>query len=1133
MSDTMQSRSIVALKVLSLSLILSCAAWSQTPTGEIVGTVSDPTGAVVAGGTVVLTNMATGVTRSLTTNASGVYDAPALIPGTYSVRVTLTGFTSSLRSNVEVGVGQVNRQDFSLSVGDMNQSVEVQAMASTLDTETTTIGTVIENRSIEDLPLNGRNYLQLADLVPSGTIYGPANYIAQARGGGDRSQFQLNLAGQRFQSVHYTLDGLENTDFNFGTYLVQPSIDALQEFNVETGTYSAEFGHNMTQMNVVTKSGTNQYHGSLFEFLRNTAMDARNFFQPANAPVSILKRNQFGFVLSGPIRIPHVFNGHDKLFFLLNYEGQRQNQQNLVYGSVPLPSYFTGNFSAYNTVIYDPAQRVLNAAGTAVTTQAPFPGNIIPASRIAPQSTLGASLFPAPNATPTAVLNNVFANNYVNNAELITTNHDAELARVDWQANAQLNFQFRYSHGNEPSYTPGGSTVFAGMGTVNSAVTHQGMLGNTWVISPSKLNEFKLGMSRLESVNGNLHTGDPNFDWVKKLGIPNVLDTPEFWGIPLLTISNFSSPGDPQNGPYDTWDTTFQATDNFSWNLGKHALKFGGDFQRIRFNLTGNDYARGGFSFTGTYTNLAGSSPLPLNSMADYLLGDIATSQGQLGLVADQMRDWALGVYMQDQWKVSKKLTINLGLRYELQPGLSEKYDHMTNISWSWANSFGPTWIRAGSGDFYQGSPPYPLPAGVPYKRGPYGNTTWKTATRQFGPRAGFAYNLNSKTVIRAGFGIYYPHDVGNTAFDVTRNQPFTERISSANNSFIPNSNWSNPFPVIGLSTLAPAWLWGDPLPYAPQWTFNVQRSLNSTTTLELGYEGSAGIHLQRTVYYNDSPPAAPVNNRNLLRPFPYGGIMGFVQAVESSSHSSYASLQARLQHRFASGFSLLSSFSWEKSIDNGSGIRQALGDSYVPPNGANVAAERGLSAFNFGKKWTTSGLYMLPFGKGRHLLSHVNGFVDAFIGGWQLGGILTFEGGFPFSMGCTNGSYQNTDGTCRPDATGITPVLSNPTPNRWFDSTAFVNRLTFTANVGPYRYGNSGRNNVVGPGLSVINASMFKSFSINERVHVDFRGEMFNLANHPIFGQPGATVGVASEGIINSTRVPSRQIQLGLKLMF
>ena len=1118
------------LKVLTLSLLLSFAAWPQAPTGEIVGTVVDQTGAVVAGGAVVVTNTATGVTRSLTTNASGVYDAPALTPGIYSVKVSMTGFTSSLRSNVEVSVGQVSRQDVSLTVGDMSQSVEVQALASTLDTETTTIGTVIGNKSIEDLPLNGRNYLQLADLVPSGTIYGPTNSIAIARGGGDRSVFQLNLAGQRLEYVHYTLDGIENTDPNYGTYLVQPSIDALQEFNVETGTYSAEFGHNMSQMNVVTKSGTNQYHGSLFEFLRNTKMDAKNFFQQPNTPVSILKRNQFGFVLGGPVHIPHVVNGHDKLFFLFNYEGQRQNQQNLAYGTVPLPSYFTGNFSGLSTVIYDPAQRVLNAAGTGVTAQAPFPGNIIPASRLSPQSLLAATLFPAPNATPTSSLNGVYANNYVNNSEEITVNHDAEIARVDWQANAQLNFQFRYSHGNEPSYTPGGSTVFAGMGTVNTAITHQGMLGSTYVISPTKLNEFKLGMSRLESINGNLHTNNPNWDWVKKLGIPIVLDTPYFWGIPVIGISNFTGPADPQNGPYGSWDTTIQATDNFSWTIGKHSIKFGADFQRIRFDISGNDFARGGFSFTGTYTDVAGGSPLPLNAMADFLLGDIGSQQGQPGIVADQLRDWALGTYIQDQWKVNKKLTINLGLRYELQPGLSEKYDHMSNISWAWNNSFHPIWIRAGSGDFYAGNPPYPLPAGVPYARGPYGDTTWKTDKRQLGPRLGFAYNMNSKTVIRAGFGIYFPHDIGNVAFDVTRNQPFTERINSSSNSLIPNATWSAPFPIIAISTNAPSWVWGDPQPYTPQWTFNIQRSLNNSTTFELGYEGSAGIHLQRTVYYNDSPPAAPVNNRNLLRPWPD---MGFVQAVEAASHSSYDSLQARLQHHFAQGFSLLSSFSWEKSIDNGSGVRQASGDSYTPPNGANLAAERGLSAFNFAKKWTTSGLYLLPFGKGQHMLAHANGFVDAFVGGWQLGGILTLEGGFPFSMGCQNGSFQNTDGPCRPDATGISPVLSNPSPNQWYNPAAFVNRLAFTTGVGPYRFGNAGRNDVVGPGLAALDASMYKAFNFSERVHLDFRGEMFNLPNHPILGQPSPTVGVAGEGQITSTRVPSRQIQLSLKLRF
>ncbi len=1118
------------LRIVSLLALFSLLAWSQEPTGEILGTVADATGAVVGGAAVTVTNTSTGVARNLTTNSAGTYIAPALTPGIYSVRVAMKGFTASVRNNIEVAVGQEIREDFSLQVGDISQSVEVNAVATALDTETTTIGTVIGNKSIEDLPLNGRNFLQLGELVPSGTTYGPANSIAQARGGGDRSNFQLNLSGQRFEYTHYMLDGIENTDPNFMTYLVLPSVDAIQEFNVETGTYSAEFGHNTTQMNVVTKSGTNDYHGALFEFLRNTDMDAKNYFQQPNTPIEILKRNQFGFVLSGPVRIPGLFNGHDKLFFMFNYEGQRQNQQNLAYGSTPLPQYFTGDFSAYSTVIYDPAQRVLNSAGTAVVSQAPFPGNIIPQSRIAPQSLLLQQLFPAPNATPTSIVNYVQANNYVNNTEEITDQHDGEIARVDWQATQKAAFQFSYSHGDEPSYTPGGSTVFAGMGTLNTVITHEALLGNTWVISPTKVNEFKLGMSRLENTNGNLHTGNPAFDWVKKLGIPYVLDTPAFWGIPVIGISNFTGPADPQNGPYSAWDTTISATDNFSWNLGKHSLKFGGDFQRIRFNITGNDFARGGFTFSGTYTDVAGGSPLPLNSMADYLLGDISGSQGQPGLVSDQFRDWAVGPYIQDQWKVNRKLTINMGLRYELQPGLNERYDHISNIDWAWNNSFFPIWVRAGTGDFYAGNPPFPLPAGIPYNRGMFGDKTWKTDYLQFSPRIGMAYNLNSKTVIRTGFGIYFPHDLLNTAFDVSRNQPFTMRINSTSNTLIPNATWTAPFPIITISTNAPSWVYGDPQPKSPQWSFNVQRSLNASTTLEVGYVGSTGIHLQRTTYYNDSPPAAPVNNRNLLRPWPE---FGFVQAVEAASHSNYNSLQARVQHHFAQGFTLLSSFSYEKSMDNGSGVRQAAGDSYVPSSPANLALERGPSAFNFGRKWTTSGLYALPFGRGQHFLGQTNRIVDGVLGGWQMGGILTFEGGFPFSMGCQNGSFQNTDATCRPDATGISPVLSTANAKGWFNPAAFVNRLNFVTGVGPYRIGNAGRNDVYGPGLADLDASMAKSFTITERVHLDFRGELFNLANHPILGQPGSTVGTAGEGQITSTRVPSRQIQLGLKLRF
>jgi hypothetical protein len=577
-----------------------------------------------------------------------------------------------------------------------------------------------------------------------------------------------------------------------------------------------------------------------------------------------------------------------------------------------------------------------------------------------------------------------------------------------------------------------------------------------------------------------------------------------------------------------------QVVDNFSWSKGKHTIKFGGDYVRTRFNLAGNDRPRGQFTFSGTYSQLTGQTPLALHGMSDYLLGLVSAQQAQLGEVVAMLRGYSMGLYLQDNWKVSPRLTLNLGLRYELAPGWVEKYDHMTTVTWSWDNSFHPIWVRAGTGDFYEGNPAVPLPAGWATARdGRFGRRSWKTATKQFAPRVGFAYSLNPKTVIRGGFGVFFPHDIGNAAFDILRNQPFTMRIASNSNQFIPNATWDNPYPpeALRVSTLTPSWVWGDPQPYTPQWSFNIQRGLSNAMTLEVGYVGSASVHLQRTVYANDSAPGGPIANRNLRRPWPD---LGFIQAVDAPSHASYHSLQARLQQRFAHGFTLLAAYSFEKSIDDGSGIRQANGDSYVPSDGADLRTERGLSAFHFGQKFTASGLWQLPFGRGKAIGRDMNRFLNVLAGNWQLGGIVTFEGGFPFSVYCQNGAvYQNTDSTCRADATGITPKLSNPDPALWFDPAAFTNRTDFVTGVGPYRFGNSARNNIVGPGLIQVDASLFKSFEFSEKTELDFRAEFFNLPNHPNFGQPAATVGVAGFGRISNTRTDQRQIQFGLRLTF
>ena len=325
--------------------VLTAAAWAQLPSAEISGSVTDATGGAVAGATVTITNAATNIQRTLTTNSSGLYDAPALPPGGYSLKVSMPGFKTDVRNGIQLQVDQLARIDFSLQVGNVSETLEVQAAAPTLDTENATVGTVIENKRIEELPLNGRNYLQLASLTPGVTQYGPGNSIAQARGGGDRSNFQLNIAGQREENNHYMLDGVENTDPNYATYLIQPSVDALQEFKVETGTYGAEYGHNLGQINVITKSGSNQYHGALFEFLRNSDLDSKNFFDRGGGPNPPFKRNQFGGVIGGPVVIPKVVNGKNKLFFFFNYEGLRQVQAQTITSTVPFASDRAGNFA--------------------------------------------------------------------------------------------------------------------------------------------------------------------------------------------------------------------------------------------------------------------------------------------------------------------------------------------------------------------------------------------------------------------------------------------------------------------------------------------------------------------------------------------------------------------------------------------------------------------------------------------------------------------------------------------------------------------------------------------------------------------------------------------------------------------
>jgi hypothetical protein len=1113
----------------ALTITMGDHLWGQASTGEITGTVKDPSGAALANAKITLVNTATGVARDIVSNQDGVYDLPAIPPGIYSLRVSVPGFRTEQREGIEIQVGRVAGIDISMQIGSITDTVEVRGGAPVLETESASVGTVIENKRIIDLPLNGRNPLQLVSLTPGATTNGPASSQGQQRMGGARNAFALNVSGQRTSYNHYALDGVENTDPNFNTYLFLPSVDALQEFKVESGTYNAEFGRGLSQVNITTRSGTNEYHGTLFEFLRNSSLDAKNYFD-GPGPIAPFKRNQFGATSGGPVSIPKLFNGKDKLFYFFDYEGLRERKALTQVFNMPPAKDRSGDFSGTSAVIYDPLTRVVDAAGRVIS-QSAFPNNIIPANRITPTSTQVLSTwFPLPNQ---GALNG-YTNNYLDN-EGRRNDSDQYTARGDYNMSEKSQLYGRFSHTHDTGYLP---LTTPGLGYNNDVRAWQGLIGNTFVLGPNKVNEFKFAVARLGAANQQPSANKTNY--VQQLGIGGVsTDIAEYWGVPVFQFGggSISTVGECSDCPFVNHDTVFQWTDNFTWTHGTHSFRFGTDDRRTRYNQIGAVVARGRFSFNGTYTaNPALASPPAPNTLADFLLGYMTTSEGQGGAPIAAFRGYSLNFYATDSWKVTQKLTLNYGLRYELEPPFRDKYDNIVNIAFNWANTMLPEYVRAGKGDFYAGNPPPPvrLPAGVPYTRnGMFGDRTYQTSYKDWAPRFGLAYSLNGKTVIRAGAGIYYVRDIGNAQFDLVRNAPLsTRRSENAQSSLVPSLNWQVPF----LQTATPSFIlvnqYNQNTPYVPQWSFGVQRQITTSSSLEVSYLGSSGVHLQRLMTYNTATPGPPtgINNRRPWFPI-YGGTF---QVMNDASHSTYDSLQLRFQQRFSRGLTVLSSYTWSRSIDNGSGIRTVDGDSLTPSNDYNLQLDRGLSAFDFRHRWTTSFLYELPIGRGRAVLGNSNRLVDSLLGGWQIGGITTLQSGFPFTLYCGSGPIQNGGDNCYPDNLGGKSSLDSDRrgPSRWFNTNNFVNRIN-NPSLPQYRYGNNARNNLIGPPLVDVDFSVVKNFRFSERRGVEFRSEFFNMLNHPIFGQPGTTVGTQNFGVITATRVDSREIQFAIKLNY
>jgi len=1110
-------------------LLVAVPVGAQT-FGTITGEVKDGSGAIIPGTTVTVTNTGTNASREMPSNESGIYTFTALPPGPYMVKSELQGFRTATRE-VLLQIEAVVRVNFTMEIGTLSETAEVTGVAPLISTENATIGTVIENRRIVELPLNGRNFLSLIALSTNVTSEFAGAGQAGDRQGGTRANQNFSIAGQRREYNYYTLDGTDNTDVNFNTYILLPSVDALEEFKVQTGIYSAEFGRAASQVNVVTKSGTNQFHGSIFEFLRNDAMDSRPYsFSSAQAalPKPPFNWNQYGYTLGGPIF-------RNKVFFMSNWEGYRDRKQFQQNYNLPLAAWRTGDFSSYSGPLYDPATCTV-ASASGVRTCATFPGNRIPANRIHPTSVKLLEFYPEPNATGTDATGTV--NNYtsIQDREI---NKDQFTQRLDYVQNSASTFMGRYSHSRDNEINPNLKLN----GTKLDNKIHQMMLGNTRTLSPTVVNEFRFGFNSFYNTFGRELANVR--DVTSELAIPGMSPIPpEAWGIPSIGINGLSGFGDSTEGPYTVRNKNFEFIDNVSWIKGRHSFKVGAHIRVDHYNQVGNQFPRGGFQFDGRATGSLNSTAITIApAFADFLLGYQRLSELSVQLAVTEFRAVSQSYYFTDTWRMRDNMTLDLGLRYEYVPPFEDKAGTLINASMPFFDqglpvadkSRHPTLVRIGEGDFYEGFNIRFNPAMQTARDGRMGNRLVDDDKLNIAPRVGWAWTPVPSTSIRAGVGMFYMQDTGNPRFDMARNA--AGRRQDTSDQFF-NQNWNAPFAGSGTNPCGVQppivcvplhYVLGNDFdrttPRMLQYLFNVQRELGRNAALEVGYLGSRSHHLERMFDRNEVIPGA--GNTQDRRPYPE---FTRLQTIGNVAEAKYNSLSVKLTRRPVNGFSVLLGYTLSKSTDSGSGIRVLNGDALFPQD-SNCAAnevksgcEWGLSIFDVRHRFGSSILYELPFGEGKpHLQSGVGA---AILGGWQVTNIMSLSSGFPRDP-ATGGDRANTGSTNRPDAvSGQDPDSGPKTLTEWFNKAAFVQQAAGT-------YGNAIRNSITGPGIFNFDMSIVRNFRLGGSKTLQFRLEAFNTFNQPVWNDPNTSVISPQYGNITSTRKPMRELQLGVKFGF
>jgi hypothetical protein len=1136
------------LFVFVLGLCLPAGYASAQTFASLTGEVRDSSGAVVPNVAVTATNTGTNAVRSTVTDVAGIYSIPDLIPGSYSVKAVITGFQTVERNNIELQVQQAARVDFTLPVGQTTQTVEVSGSSEILATESATVGTVIEQQQIVDLPLNGRQYLNLVALSPNVNVNFEPAAQATGREGGVRSYQIISISGYRDTWNNFTLDGIANTDMDFNTYIQSPSIDMLQEFKVQSGVYPAEFGWEAGQVNVSTKSGTNTYHGSVYEFLRNDFFDAKNYdFTSVEQPKSLYQQNQYGFVLGGPVWIPKLFNGRNKLFFMSNFERFKFNDTVNTLYTMPPAAWFTGDLSSALTgskpvQLYNPF------------TKTPFVNNQIPSSMFNSASVAFMPYWPKANLVTATV-----ANNYLNpqtTAEIFEQFNQ----RIDFNQSANSQWFGRYSWTNEVSTQPAlpleGGTLFTG--------SRQYMFANTYVFSATKVNEFRFGFTTFENILGQQLAGVTNVDAALGLNIPLI---PTVWGVPNLQqlSGGLSGPGNSTNGPYIVNDKIGQIVDNFSWTRGKHSIRLGGELRYDIYKQTGQEYARGAFSFSGVYSAGPGGSASSASSFADYLLGALSSASLAVSIAKTDFTANGFAVYVGDTYKLTRKLTLDLGLRYEvMQPWKDLDGDEVnyqfpvfpTSFTGNLPAADQPVMVRAGTGNFYDGIN-FRYPGILVARDGRLGPRLENTAWNDVAPRVGIAWSPASKWSVRTGFGVFYSQESGNSRFDLARNLSgrATTADSSANYSTGPPTlTWQNFYnPATLPYTLTSNGLtWGmNPnirTPYSMVDELNIQRQFGDNTTLEVGYNGINSRKLQNLVNADPGVPCGTavcaaggsVTNPTNRAPFPAEAVGG-IQYLQGNGDANYNGASVKLTQRNFHGATAIVSYTWSRALDFGSAIRGTDGDQFAE-NPYCIKCEYGPSAFNADNRFVASVIYNVPVGRGQ-AVDVKNGFLNAVFGGWQLIGTFTDQNGQPWDpQGWDAAGQVVVPNSNRLDYVGA-PNLPSGTRSihAWFNESAFTEPLPSPTGA----FGTAGRNSLVGPSFSDLDFAMHKNFRITERQSLQFRYETFNIVNHPQFGTPNDSYGSASYSatpsaafdtittMANNNNATMRTMQFALKYIF